>query len=308
MTVVFSTEDVNSYGFWVLTHGINLTRFLKNPVITFNHNTYAMPVGKVKNIRVENNQLIGEVEFDEEDANGRELKRKYENGFMNGFSIGIQPLTYSEEAQYVKIGQKYQTVTSCELLEIAAATIPSNPNAVSLYDRNGNVIELSNNSKFLPSLNYVNMLKVCIKLGLKPDATEDDILKALEILDEQRNEAVEQAKKLSDTMVNELIKTGKNSGFITPEDEQKYRKLAVHDYNLAAEFINGSSGKQSGTKKDFSLVEALAKLTADKKQGDQPVKLLNQLTEDEVLRIRSTNKEEYKRLFFLTYGITPSMD
>ena len=109
MTAVFHTEDLNSYKFWILLAGMNLSRYKKNPVLLYSHNGEIMSIGKVNNLRIENNQLVGEVEFDEDDAIGKELKRKYEKGYMSGFSIGFRPVEISDDKKYYKKGQVFST-------------------------------------------------------------------------------------------------------------------------------------------------------------------------------------------------------
>ena len=318
MKVIFSTEDINSYGFWVKTSGIDLKRFKKNPVLTFNHNTYGMSVGKVKNIKVENNQLVGEIEFDVEDEKGKELQRKYEKGYMNGFSVGIRPLKWSEDAADLKKGQSRQTVTKCELIEIAAATVPSNSNAVSLYDSHGNEIELSTGSaNNLPSINNKNnMEKTALALGLAADASEKEVLEAiLKLKTEQLSavnaklEAEKTSKALQKASIEALIATGKEKGIVTDESEATYRKLAANDFNLASDLINkvAKPVKASGTKKDLSIAAELAKLNKGNSDGEK-IKLLNEMTEDEVLNLREKDKEEYKKRFRLTYGTTPTLE
>jgi len=182
MTATFSSEILNSYGFWVKTGGIDLERFRNNPVLTYNHQTHELPVGKVINIRIEDNRLVGEVDFDIKDARGLELKRKYDEGYMSGFSIGIIPKVYSEDKNDIKMGQQYQTVVACELLEIAAVTIPSNSDAVRMYNQSGEVIEMAENMNlhFSTYKNKKLMLKVLILLGLSPTASEEEAVLAIE--------------------------------------------------------------------------------------------------------------------------------
>ncbi len=144
------------------------------------------------------------------------------------------------------------------------------------------------------------MLKVLILLGLSPTASEEEAVLAIEKKDAE-------IKNLTKGRVDSLVEAGKQKGMVTNDNEESFRKLALQDYNLAADYIGKSTEKQSGTKKDFSLAEELGKLKLDKQGNKETEKKLNEMTETEVLHIRSTNREEYKRLFFLTYGITPSM-
>lgn len=61
--VIISTEAVNSYGTRVLTSGIDLSQYERNPVLLWMHrrawNGKAMPIGRIENLRVEDGKLIG---------------------------------------------------------------------------------------------------------------------------------------------------------------------------------------------------------------------------------------------------------
>jgi hypothetical protein len=58
----------NSYGFRILNSGIDLTRFLSNPVMLDNHeNTIGGVIGRWKNIAVANGKLTADAEFDNAD-------------------------------------------------------------------------------------------------------------------------------------------------------------------------------------------------------------------------------------------------
>lgn len=69
--VVISTSAVNSYGFRVLTEGIDTTQFERNPILLWMHNRpmrgtkdEVLPLGRVENLRKEGDKLIGSLVFD----------------------------------------------------------------------------------------------------------------------------------------------------------------------------------------------------------------------------------------------------
>ena len=66
--VIISTEAVNSYGSRVLTAGIDLSQYERNPVLLWMHRRCwepgAMPIGKVENLRIEDGKLIGQAAGD----------------------------------------------------------------------------------------------------------------------------------------------------------------------------------------------------------------------------------------------------
>ena len=149
--IVISDESINSYGFWVLTDGIDLSAFVKNPVMLWNHNRddrgtadAQLPIGIWKDLRVENGVLTGEPVFDETDEFAVKIKKKYEAGILNACSMGFMPIEWSDAPEMLKEGQTVATVTRCRLMEVSICDIPSNANAtVVLYDENSKTINLS---------------------------------------------------------------------------------------------------------------------------------------------------------------------
>ena len=61
MTYVLSDATIDRYGEIIEPDGWDLRWFKKNPIALFNHNPHA-PIGKWRNVRVENKQLIADLE------------------------------------------------------------------------------------------------------------------------------------------------------------------------------------------------------------------------------------------------------
>ena len=62
ITFVLSDESVNSYGFVVLTEGIDTSAFERNPVMLYMHNRDGNVIGRWENIRKEDKRLLGDAE------------------------------------------------------------------------------------------------------------------------------------------------------------------------------------------------------------------------------------------------------
>ena len=195
--IVISDESLNSYGFWVVTDGIDLSAFLKNPVMLWNHNRDGhgtvdaqLPIGYWKDLRVENGVLTGEPVFDEKDPFAMKVKQKLESGILNACSMGFVPLEWSDDLEMLKEGQKVATVTRCRLMEISICDIPANANAtVVLYDENTNQINLSTlptagtqlatmNNQHLNN-NDMTLKEIALKLGLDENASPQAIADAI---------------------------------------------------------------------------------------------------------------------------------
>ena len=132
-TFIISDESVNADGFVIQTKGIRTERFKKNPVILYMHAREKGVIGRWDNIRTEGSQLIADAVFDENNPLGKEVKERVDGGFLRSASIGLSVLNY-ERIDGV------DTVTDCELTEVSIVDIPSNRNAVKLFDKRGLIV------------------------------------------------------------------------------------------------------------------------------------------------------------------------
>lgn len=266
--IVISDESLNSYGFWVRTDGIDLTAFLKNPVMQWNHNRDGhgtvdaqLPIGYWKDLRIENGVLTGEPVFDEKDPFAMKVKQKLEAGILNACSMGFVPLEWSDAPEMVKEGQKVATVTRCRLMEISICDIPSNANAtVVLYDENSKTINLSDlpiplapfgrGKAIGPKINDMTLKEIALKLGLDENASLQAIVDAIADLKsenasyeatmqnlEQENGLLkaenktlkEQEKSEAVRLLDDAVKTGR----IDAKTRPQFEKLFELDHEAA---------------------------------------------------------------------------
>ena len=327
-TFVLSDESVNSYGFRIVTSGISLERFQKNPIMLWNHTRawrdaedVILPIGRWENLRKEDGKLLGDTCFDMDDPFAAKIANKVEKGFIKSCSVGIEKVELSDAPEYLLPGQTRMTVTRSMLLEASLTDIPSNANAVSLYDDKGNMIELSaevvDNTIGLLNINNqnqnepnMNFKLIALKLGLSENATEAEILAKLQellelkaALTEKENEvtklktaALEAEKKTIEKMVNEAIVAKKLTAdqkphFITIGEKMGAEALqtTLASMNGAVKPTNLLSGERSGTS-----------VNTDKKWVD--------LTDKERETLRKDDKETYAALFEKEYGFKPVIE
>jgi HK97 family phage prohead protease len=103
--------------------GWDLANYQKNPIILWGHNSYAPPVGKTMNLRLEGGKLLFDFEFASTPF-AQELKALVEEECLNTFSVGFMPKDFGRE----ELGEA--TFETAELLEISLVSIPSNTDAV----------------------------------------------------------------------------------------------------------------------------------------------------------------------------------
>lgn len=177
-TFVISDESVNTFGFRILTAGVNLEEFRKNPVMLYNHNGHVMPVGRWENIRVDGTRILADAVFDLKDKDAAELARKVDDGFIRACSGGFWNVETTADPLLYLSGQTEPTVVRCTLREASICNIPANHNALALYDDEGNRIEASaiSSTLQLAAINHNNNTK-------QTKTMNEDVRKALNLSD-----------------------------------------------------------------------------------------------------------------------------
>ncbi len=132
LSVAVATDtSVDRDGEIVDPAGLDLTNFLKNPVLLYAHDYRSDPIGKVISITRDGSRILFTPEF----AIGiSERAKQYfelcKQGFLNAFSIGFIPKEWSDRQN--PDGSSNRIFTKSELLEISLVPVPANPNALIL--------------------------------------------------------------------------------------------------------------------------------------------------------------------------------
>ena len=143
---VISTSSLNSYGTRVLTSGIDIEHYKRNPVLLYMHRRGGIedaPIGKIENIRIEGDKLVWELVFDEKDEVGRKIAQKWQDGFLRMVSAGLTIIELSDDPKYLLPGQRRMTITKSKLDEVSVVDIGANDDALALYNAEGSRITLS---------------------------------------------------------------------------------------------------------------------------------------------------------------------
>ena len=146
--IILSDSSLNRYGYRVLTSGMLLEAFKKNPVMLYMHfRDEGSPIwgetkaiGLWEDIQLEGDGLSAIPVFDKVDQLSKDIAAKYEAGTYNAASVGIRIIATSANKDLLVPGQTRETVTESELMEASIVDIPANSNAVRLYDRSTSVL------------------------------------------------------------------------------------------------------------------------------------------------------------------------
>lgn len=195
---VVNTENVNEFGYRILTDGIETDQYMRNPVVLYYHERAKDPkqvVGRVVKLEKVNNQLIAEIEFDVADEFAAALAGKVERGFIRMCSLQADVIEASTDIELALPGQTLETVTKCKLVEISIVDIGGNDDALKL-SRNGQPIQLK---KIESKINNDMSLKtIALALSLKDNATDVEVLQevnALKLAKEKAEAKAEKAEK-----------------------------------------------------------------------------------------------------------------
>jgi HK97 family phage prohead protease len=275
--ILSDSSKVNSFGFKIDFAGMDITRFESNPVMLYRHD-YGQLIGKWEGLRKEEDKLIATAVFDAEDPVGKAIEGKVSRGFLKGCSIGIRITD-------IAVGDKYDTVTGCELIEASIVPVPSDAGAVVLYDENRK------------ELNYKD-----IKLHFNNNKTntkkmEEEPTKKLEATIAERDARIAELEaKISENekrAVSALLDMAVASGKIRKEERESFEKLAALDFDAVKSIIDGREEKASVT-----LSEMAAAARAATPSGREDWTYLEWMKKDPqgLKRMKLENPKEFKRL------------
>ena len=251
---IINTENVNSYGYRILTDGIDYAQYMRNPIVLFMHerdgygNKGSEVIGRCTRLYKEGTTLIAEVEFDEQDEFAKKIAGKVERGYIRMASMYAEIKEVSTHPQHILEGQIYETVTACKLVEISIVDIGGNDNALKL-SKDGKPFQLK---KIVTNTsNNMDIKVIALALGMGENSKEEALLSALHRFKTDKEKAEAQVVSLTKT-----IKDTQNAEATTLVD--KAVKLG-----LIPEALKESQLKQFEA--DFDGQKAvLSKLVADK--------------------------------------------
>ncbi|WP_443607154.1 hypothetical protein [Alistipes putredinis] len=317
---IINTSGLNSYGTRVLTPGIDLAQFKRNPVLLYMHTRgfdgKSTPIGRVENIRVEGDELRGTPVFDMKDPFAAEIARKWEEDFIRMCSAGLEPVELSTATEHLLPGQSRATVVRSKLVEVSIADIGSNDDALQLYEPSGKILRLASgaDSEIVPLLKNAHtpaaepapeenngnnqtlfsMNKILLTLGLPATATEDDAVNAITKLQgdvacielariEAAVDAAIEARKTTADKRDHLITLGKKAGF----DVLQSTIAMLTPVQKPTQLINPAGGAASSASVELAYSE---------------------MSDEQLRKLEKENPEKFMQLFKAEFGYVPKID
>lgn len=305
--VRISNSALNSYGFRVLTAGMDIGQYCRNPVLLDMHERGNV-IGYVKDVRVEDDEITGEPVFDEASELSRRRKRQWEFGSVRMVSVGIDILELSDSAEHLVQGQTRPTITRSKLTEVSLVDIGANDDAIVLT-HGGVRTELGRDGECpLPLLDnkpqnqkIMDQKVLALSLGLPETADEATINARLSELKASKEEA-DRLKKENDAL--QLAR-------ITSAVEKAVEEKRIGE-DRKQQFID--LGRKIGAEeleKTFAAMSPQVRLSSvighqgGAPTGTQPVSYgkLSDVPADKLEEMREKQPAEYRKLYKAEYGM-----
>ena len=318
--VIISTSGLNCYGSRVLTSGIDLTQYQKNPVLLWMHrrsyNGKDMPIGRMENLRIDGDRLIGTPVFDENDEFAKQIASKWENGFLRMASAGIEIVETSDAPEHLLQGQTRATITRCKLEEVSIVDIGGNDEALQLYGTDGKLMTLASgeNCDHLPLLlnkehaegtapeasfnnqnNNNSMNKEILQLlGLSETASEQEAVNALRLLKEK----ADKAESLHLASINALVDGAVADKRITADKKEHFVNIGK---SSGIEALRTTLELMQPQRKPTEVIHQ----TTDQPAGGEhkTYAKLSDVPASEIPSLKESNPTEYARLYKAEYGV-----
>lgn len=311
---------MNSYGTRILTAGIDLEQYRRNPVLLWmhrrNYQDTAGPIGRIENLRLDGTKLIGTPVFDQNDPFAKQIQSKWENGFLRMASAGLELLEVSDDPSLAFDRQTRATVTRSKLIEVSIVDIGSNDEALKLYE-SGKILTLAagEEHKSLPMLklnadpklregeesNKQKIEKQMNKefltlLGLPETATEEQALASLRLLKTR----ADQVETIQLAAVTAAVDNAIAERRIMAENRDHFIALGK---NAGLDNLTATLKLMPVQQKPTEVIN-LSKTSAPG-AGAAPKEYakLSEVPEKELLTMRKENPAKYAQLFKAEYGV-----
>lgn len=306
--VRISNESVNCYGFRVLTAGVNVEQYKRNPVLLYMHERGNV-VGYVNDLKVENDEITGELMFDCASEQSERCQKQFEFGSLRMVSAGLEIIETSEDPAMLVPGQTRPTITKSRLFEVSVADVGANDDAIVL-EKDGKRIMLSKDGTCgLPLITHNNNQSnkdmeqkvIALQLGLPETATENEINAKLAQLKavEQENETLKAEKqKLTDARITQLVDAAVAEKRLDAQHKEQFVKLGAQ---IGAEELEKTLQAMKPQVKLSAMLGHQG--SAPESASEKTYTKLSEVPADELVKLRADNVEEYKRLYEAEYGI-----
>jgi HK97 family phage prohead protease len=307
-TFVLLDGSKTTRGFIVNVAGVDVSQFMRNPVMLYNHDSEALPIGVWKNIRMDEGRLLADADFDVSDESA-EVKRiigKVQRGFIKMCSAGLSNIV-------IEVSNGQTVIAKSRLREASITPLGANNNAMVLYDDSGASIDLDDEVKLSDFINkhkFRKMNKVIEFLNLSADSDEEAVLSAITNVQNERKVLSDKLAALE--MADKTAKQAKfaveldaaiKSGRLRASARENFLKLYEVNPELTAKTLADLPAPESA-----SAAIGRAAATTNANLSALSAKSWDELDRSgELVVLRQQAPEVYKEKFKTKFGVEPSV-
>lgn len=308
--VRLTNDSLNAYGSRILTEGMDIEQYGKNPVLLWMHHRGEV-IGTVSDIRKEGGEITAQLNFDEASELSQRCKKQWEFGSLRMVSVGIDILEWSEDRTLLVEGQTMATITKSKLTEVSLVDIGANDDALRLsYE--GKTLTLSAGGACpLPSIylssnqpqpptstsNEMELSILALQLGLPQEATQQEVLAKIDEL-KKANTEVETLRQEKAQLAQREIETLVDGAVSDKRIELKLRDHFIElGKSVGADTLRTTLAAMTPREK----ISAVLNSSGEQVQPTTYSKL-SDVPSDELMTLREQEPERYKQLYKAEYG------
>ena len=296
--VRLTNDSLNSYGTRILTSGMDVSQYQRNPVLLYMHSRGSV-IGLVRDIKVADNEVTGELAFDEATELSRQAKAQFEFGSLRMVSVGIDIVELSEDRQLLLPGQTAPTVSKSRLREVSLVDIGANDDAIVLSWKGADVTLAEGGANPLPRINpkktdMEEIKELALLLGLPETATFEAVkakIAELASLPEQLQAARQEAEGLRLDQITTAVDGSIREHRLSAEKRDDFIKLGQA---AGVEMLHKALDAISPAVKPMDLIAPSTKIGYTR---------LSEVPTDELEAMRENDPSTYKKLYSAEYGI-----
>ena len=307
--VRLTNDSLNSYGTRVLTDGLDIEQYNRNPVLLWMHQR-GQVIGTLTDIQKEHGEITGLLNFDEASELSQRCKKQWEFGSLRMVSVGIDILEWSNDPNLAVEGQTMATITKSKLTEVSVVDIGANDDAIRL-NYQGQQLNLSAggacplpslyNQSNQPQLNHPTEMDtkvLALKLGLPEGADETAIYAKIDEIKATSTE-VETLRAEKEAVIQREVEA-----LVDGAVAEKKIELKMRDHFLQL----GKSVGADNLRTTFQSMSPREKLSATLNSFGQAVQpktyaKLSDVPSEELMQLRDSDPDRYKQLYKAEYGI-----
>ena len=312
--VRLTNDSINSYGSRILTKGVDIEQYKRNPVLLWMHRRGEV-IGYLENIEQTETEITADIVFDLVSERSQQCAAQWNAQSLRMVSVGIEIVEESNDQSVLIPGQTRGTITRSKLFEVSVVDVGANDDAVRLARlENNNLLfttaapiaaitampPTNNNSNNMdnpetpPTVQDAPLRATLTEaLGIEATASDNEIMENVVSLNAQIKNLNAQIKNLNATITAELVATAISEGRIEASAKKTFIQMGNDHGN---EYL---TDVLKGIPTDTARLTSLLNLGTEGSEWQK----LSEVPEEEMIALRRDNPKEYARLYRAEYGI-----